>query len=195
MNRIFKNLKKDKKYSQESINLLDAKGFGDVSKKRAEIAGLELFPITQKNISKFLEDIFYDSKYGHRRTIFGNYKLAPGVFENCKFDGNVIYKDLSIDAISRLVNDRVRMIWRESKLEDVVKFTDENVIKKIAEMVNKFDFLTVAYVEMKGFDWDELILKKRTEQSFLLGRIEGCSDRFFITQWCDDIDADDIIPQ
>jgi len=50
-------------------------------------------------------------------------------------------------------------------------------------------------VERKCFDKFEIAYIRDVKDPILFGRIEGCSDRFFIDQWDDDVKISDILKE
>jgi hypothetical protein len=72
--------------------------------------------------------------------------------------------------------------WRESLVEDYKNIPPREVLEtfKIHRDRKIFDYFSIASVE-------------KIKDPLLLGRILGCPERFFIAQWGDDIQLDDIL--
>ena len=75
-----------------------------------------------------------------------------------------------------------RFIWTETPLEQRKSIPPVNVLETLKQHQkrNLFDYYTIAEVNS-------------VVDPLLLGRIEGVSDRFFICQWGNDIQLDDLI--
>lgn len=72
--------------------------------------------------------------------------------------------------------------WEEKPIKEIEELPPNDVLIKLAEhkQRNVFDYFTIAKV-------------KNMYDPLLFGRIEGSTDRYFIAQWGDDINLDDVI--
>jgi len=80
----------------------------------------------------------------------------------------------------------VAAIWWETSIKQYHKSPPLNVLRKLKEEKEKNIFDNFAIVEVK-------VAKHPIKDPLLIGRIEGNSNRFFIAQWGDDINVDNII--
>lgn len=70
--------------------------------------------------------------------------------------------------------------WTETKIEDYKGIPPEFVLEKIEQYKQNFDYMTIAEVNA-------------IKDPLLLGRVNDCTDRFFLKQWGEDVKLDDII--
>ncbi len=77
-------------------------------------------------------------------------------------------------------------IWKEERLINIQAIPPTFALNKIVQVKEQklFDFLTVATVSVG---------KRPLKDPFLIGRISGSSNRYFLCQWGDDLKADDFI--
>lgn len=73
-------------------------------------------------------------------------------------------------------------LWKETDIAEYKTIPPGNILDvlKLHKARNVFDYFTIASVE-------------HIPDPLLLGRIDGIEDRFFIAQWGDDIQLDDVI--
>jgi len=85
-------------------------------------------------------------------------------------------------------NPSWRIIWKEYGLEEIShdKVPPIHLLKRLQVLQEKkiFDYFVVATVIYEEIKLDD---------PFLLGRLNGMSERFFIGQWGDEINIDNII--
>jgi len=72
-------------------------------------------------------------------------------------------------------------------VKDYAEVPPEEVLEKMEEAIDKncFDVFEVAYIETMS--------QTKVPDPILFGRINGCPDRFFISQWDDDVKIEDIL--
>lgn len=92
------------------------------------------------------------------------------------------YDERTEDYLSSSKNTIGRFIFTETKLSGYSSIPPTYVLKILEEHQNRniFDYFTIAKVNS-------------IVDPLLFGRINDCEDRFFICQWGDDIQLDDII--
>ena len=159
-------------YSPEYVKQLEELGFGSLGVKKERIKEFNCLVISEKKISDYLTRC-----YEH------NYPLH-----------NQLWFDISKDNLTirgwgrkkrfedtHLIESR----WREVNITEVQEVPPINVLPalKTWKERNVFDYYTIATVKVE---------KAPLRDPFLLGRIIGDSNRYFIAQWGDD-HIDDVI--
>lgn len=97
-----------------------------------------------------------------------------------KFNDKLRIETLKEDAKSRIYKHLAF-----TPIGDYGKVPPDKVLDKLeaAQNTGIFDSFEVAYIE-----W-----VKEVKDPIIFGRINGCDDRFFISQWDDDVKVEDII--
>lgn len=92
--------------------------------------------------------------------------------------------------VNTLKNEDYRTTWQElsfTKIESYNEVPPEFVLTELEKAVDRkcFDSFEVAHI----------VTNVKVPDPILFGRIEGCADRFFISQWDDDVKIEDILKE
>ena len=169
----------------------------------AKISRLKLIKITEEQINKYLEQkvVEYNNSMGKSKTKAKSYFLnvvplrenwvTRAIFDNATQEMFTMPSVFAAIKKTRITKHTVhaalseegtigQFVWTETPLDEYTGIPPEFVLKKIEEHRVSFDTLVIAEVNS-------------VKDPLLLGRINGCSDRYFIAQWGEDVKLDDII--
>ena len=192
MNTILKDcLKVNELFGEQSdVSLMEELGINPLLVKQARLKEFNPIVITFNNIKKFLSNECYK--------VIPN----PDNFKNAHIYHNYCrdYEEGGSRHITREISYKTYMnVWGEGKYYNVVRYWLEVPIKEITEPIptnclyilkewksrNVFERFTVATVENEN--------SKKIPDPFLIGRINGDSNRYFLAQWGGDINIDNVV--
>uniref|UniRef100_A0A6M3JBI7 Uncharacterized protein n=1 Tax=viral metagenome TaxID=1070528 RepID=A0A6M3JBI7_9ZZZZ len=190
MKNILVGLKENKKIKKDEsfFDMAQQLGFSKDLIKQSKAKNGKGIIITEQKIKDFLYKTHFKEhpKYIRR----GISKFIPIDYVEYKTRENDIINYVFLITDDKYNKHYISTTWKENLIKEEKELPPRFVLDRIKEAkdIKRFDYLTIARVfsETKK-------QKAKLPDPFLLGRIKGCSDRFFLAQWDDDIYLDDII--